>query len=189
MNQVVVRPPYAEPKDELIIWPGPELLCEVIDAWGSLNCYFYEGSNGIGPTVPPYYLLPPYDSTCGYYVNASTLGFVRVISDDSNQYGFPGNNVPFSDYTFVIKYEELSVVSGSPVSWLNYNPGRENQWWDLFRCDIRIAEPSVPPYNDELLTKITIGRWDGTGDPWAGTAGVISGTERSRNVRFHAQII
>jgi hypothetical protein len=160
-------------EDTDIIWGGNEFTTtdngtSVADAL----LYFYENSNGIPGIIPP-----PFDSTCGYYNPDDVIQLERVIAEAST---------PFSTGVYIVKFDIVQIVSGDGAINLNYTPGREGQYWDLFRCDIRLSANVGTP-SQETVADITIAEQLG-GDENAGTATPVPGTERTRRVRFIAQV-
>ena len=168
--------PPTPSEDPCIIWgAGPNFTAEVVETSFEANCnlYFYEGSNGQpGPTFP---------SSCGYYLwdeASNTLQYEAVICEDET---------PFSTDTFIVKFDVVEVVTGTAPVQLLYEPGREGQYWEMFRCDIRIDDDVADGVRQEVVIDVTVARWDGvTGDPNAGTAVPVAGSEAVRRVTLIA---
>ena len=161
--------------DSCILWgSGLNFLAWAVETVFSANCnlYFYEGSNGQpGPEFP---------SSCGYFLwdgATDNTAFQAVICEAET---------PFSTGEFIVKYQVVEVVSGTAPVQLLYTPGRENQFWELFRCDIRVDDDLSDGTIQEVVIDVTVARWDGTGDPDTGTGNPVAGSEGVVRVTLRA---
>jgi hypothetical protein len=162
-------PPSNDPN---ILWSGAEFTARNEGVGSNIisNLYFYEGSNGIPGTIPA-----PFDSTCGYYFpDDNTAAYQRTIADPAS---------PFTPGVYIVKFDIVQVVSGDGVVELLYTSGREGEYWDLFRCDIRVVANGGGEENQEVLVDVTIATQLG-GDENAGTATPVAGSEGVRRVRL-----
>ena len=166
-------PPTAS-SDACILWgTGSNFLAWAVETAFSADCnlYFYEGSNGQpGPTFP---------SSCGYLLwdgNDDPPAYQAVICEAET---------PFSTDEFIVKYDVVTVVSGTEPVQLLYTPGREGEYWEMFRCDIRISDTVQGGDVQEVIIDVTVARLGG-GDPNAGTATPIAGTEGVVRVTLRA---
>lgn len=166
-------PPIAS-SDACILWgTGTNFVSWAVETVFDATCnlYFYEGSNGQpGPTFP---------SSCGYYLwNGSSNDFLvqSVICDAET---------PFSTNEFIVKFDVVEVISGTEPVQLNFTSGREGQFWEMFRCDIRVSDTIQGGDVQEVVIDVTVARLGG-GDPNAGTATPIAGTEGVVRVTLRA---
>jgi hypothetical protein len=169
-------PPTAS-SDACILWgTGSNFTATYVEDGGfSANCnlYFYEGPNGQpGPTFP---------SSCGYWiyngVDDNNPAYQAVICEAET---------PFSTDEFIVKFDVVQVISGTAPVQLLYTPGREGEYWEMFRCDIRIDDDVFDGTPQEVIVDITVARLGG-GDPNAGTATPIAGTEGVVRVTLYAE--
>ncbi len=168
--------PPTDSADTCIMWgEGPNFTAEAVEDGIEANCnlYFYEGSNGQpGPEFP---------SSCGYYVwnGVDTNDFaVQAVIEDAC--------TPFSDGVYIVKFDVVEVVSGTAPVQLGYQPGREGQYWDLFRQDIRVDDSVADGTRQEVVIDVTVAKLQ-SGDPNAGTGVPVPGSEGVRRVTLIAE--
>jgi hypothetical protein len=161
------RPPVVEEgsNDPNIVWDSTPLTSTVVEASSTAynNLYFYEGSNGK--------VQAPFHSSVGYWIDADTLGFGDVIHDDATA---------FNTGEYLVKYEVVSVLSGSAAITLNYTPGQEGVWVDLFRANIEIDDTVADGTEQHVVIDVTVATDDGAGSP-------VAGSESTKRVTMYAE--
>ena len=165
----------APPADPDVLWGGAEFtsISQGV-SFETANIYFYNTANGIPGLIPA-----PFDATCGYFFPDSNAQVVRVIAEAVT---------PFNLGEYLVKFDIVTVVIGDGIIQLNNQPGREGEYWDLFQCDIRTEADAGGTTDQEILCDITVATYQ-SGDPAAGTGVPVPGSEKTRRVRFIAQIV
>ena len=140
--------------DAIAPWSGGAFTSSIVDSgeYIYVNIYFYPGPNG-----PP---VPPYDSTCGYWIDKDTIGQKQVID---YRLCFIATN------TFIAKYEDVSGDTDRVSIAYGTEGAEAGVWKELYNLNIAIENDNDVPESLSATIDITVALRDGSGNPVSGS--------------------
>jgi hypothetical protein len=136
-----------------IIWGADLLTSTVVDTPSAgNNLYFNETATG-----------------CGYYVDASTIGYVDVIDAGS---------LPFTTGEYLVMYTVADDTTSDASKVTLNGTNQPGVWVDLYRANLQFdAVNTSPGAYQEVLLNVSVAVDDGAGAP-------IPGTQKTRQVKM-----
>jgi hypothetical protein len=148
-----------------IVWGGA-LFTSSIDEVGTsayTNIYFYPGPNG-----PP---IPPYDSTCGYWIDKDNIGGKTVFD---HRVTFINTN------TFAIKYDDVSGDTDHVSIQYGAEGTQAGIWFEAYNLNIAVEAEIGESWTATI--NITVAVLDIAGNP-------VPSSYHSRQVTIHAAAV